>query len=238
MNSDTMPMLDVEVGQLQASNESIIIREGASIGWLTKYSILLVRNYKNYIRNLGNVVARLVITVVAAVVCGMVYRNMGAREKTPQLLISILGAIFVGLFTMNLLPFASFSSFLYDRQFFQGENAAGIYPVSAYYAANVTLEVLFNSINAACFATITYVMIDFHTFIEATSYAPALGYVGIITLSSLVANVSQAAIILHHLVVLSSRSMFSGQTQQIGLLLPFILHSLYRSGWCTQRSRR
>lgn len=99
--------------------------------------------------------------------------------------------MFLNVYTMNLLPFASLSGFLYDRQFFQGENAAGIYPVSAYYAANITLEVLFNSINAMIFATITYNMTNYQAFIGATSYAPAVGYVGIVMIASICANVSR-----------------------------------------------
>ena len=91
---------------------------------------------------------------------------------------------------MNLLPFASLSGFLYDRQFFQGENAAGIYPVSAYYAANLTLEAFFNSTNAALFAIITYTMTNYQAFIGTTSATTAIGFIGIVMIASNIANVS------------------------------------------------
>jgi len=57
------------------------------------------------------------------------------------LLLLLLGGAFFAYLAIALLPFAYQSSLLYDRKFFQGEYAAGIYPVSAYYAANITLEV-------------------------------------------------------------------------------------------------
>ena len=101
-----------------------------------------------------------------------------------------IGCIFISLFVECLLPVASLSTFLHDRHFFQGEQAAGIYPSSAYFAANVTLEVLLNSICGFCFGMITYWAVNFQAFVHAEDQiASCLGYVGIFVVLNLVVNV-------------------------------------------------
>ena len=95
------------------------------------------------------------------------------------------------IWAVSLLPYASLSSFLYDRHFFQGENAAGIYPCSAYYAANVTLELIFNTVNGIIFGAIVYYMVNFEAFVKpADPVACSAGFIGIIAIMNLMANVS------------------------------------------------
>ena len=91
---------------------------------------------------------------------------------------------------LTLLPFACLSSFLYERQFYQRENAAGLYPCSAFYLANITLELLFNSINGAIFAAVTYYLIDYQAFLHAEGARMFLGYLGIVVLTNVMGNVS------------------------------------------------
>jgi hypothetical protein len=56
---------------------------------------------------------------------------------------------------------ASQSLFLYDRQFYQGENGARLYPASCYYCANLTLELLLNAGNGLVYALISYYMLNY-----------------------------------------------------------------------------
>jgi len=82
------------------------------------------------------------------------------------------------------------SSFLWDRRFFQGENAAGIYPCSAYYCANVTLDLLFNAINGVIFGSVIYYMVNFEAFVKPDNPTIcAVGFISIITITNLMANV-------------------------------------------------
>jgi len=100
------------------------------------------------------------------------------------------GCIFISLFVECLLPVASLSTFLHDRHFFQGEHAAGIYPSSAYFAANVTLEVILNSLCGFLSGTITYYAVNLQAFVHAENpLASAMGYVGIVVILNLVVNV-------------------------------------------------
>ena len=101
-----------------------------------------------------------------------------------------LGAVYVPLLATCLLPYGSLSGFLYHRSFFQGENAAGLYPCSAYYAATVTLETFFNTLYGAIFGLIAYVMINYQAFVKADDpIMSALGFIGIVVVMTLVANV-------------------------------------------------
>ena len=56
-----------------------------------------------------------------AVITGLVLRNLG-EDKQPRAFSDILGALFFHTMAMGLFPYASQSLFLYDRQFYQGEN--------------------------------------------------------------------------------------------------------------------
>ena len=89
---------------------------------------------------------------------------------------------------ISLLPFASQSSFLYDRQFFQGENAAGLYPCSAYYLANVILEIVFNAFNGMVYGLVNYFMINYQAFVNGDVVASGIGYVGITMMMNVVSN--------------------------------------------------
>lgn len=100
------------------------------------------------------------------------------------------GATFFPLLTVALLPYASMSSFLYDRHFFQSEDAAGIYPCSAFYLANVTMEMVFNGMNGVLFGAITYYLMNFQAFVQAPNPSlSALGYVASLAWTDILANV-------------------------------------------------
>lgn len=91
---------------------------------------------------------------------------------------------------MGLFPYASQSLFLYDRQFYQGENGARLYPPSAYYMANLTLELLLNAANGCIYALITYYMLDYQAYVQAPNAAlSAFGFIGLVTLTNVVSNV-------------------------------------------------
>jgi len=101
------------------------------------------------------------------------------------------GAVYVPLLATCLLPYGSLSGFLYHRSFFKGENAAGLYPCSAYFAATITLEVFFNAIYGSVFGTIAYYMINYQAFVKAEDpVLSSISFVAIMVVMTLVANVS------------------------------------------------
>ena len=58
----------------------------------------------------------------------LVYFRIGSREagSTSLLTVShIIGSIFYSILAVTLLPFASLSLFIYDRQFYSGEVGEG-----------------------------------------------------------------------------------------------------------------
>lgn len=99
------------------------------------------------------------------------------------------GAIFFNLLGAVLFPYVSISLFLYDRQFYQGDNASGLYPPSAYFAANVLLEALFNTINGIAYSLIIYYMEDYPAFVQPTNPAWTLvGYLAIFVVINMATN--------------------------------------------------
>jgi hypothetical protein len=59
-----------------------------------------------------------------------VYYRIGSREAGSTSLLTvvhIMGSIFYSILAVTLLPFASLSLFIYDRQFYSGEAASKLY---------------------------------------------------------------------------------------------------------------
>lgn len=50
--------------------------------WLVSYNLLLCRNFKSYIRNYGNVCARLAVLILVAILSGLVFWDLGARNDS------------------------------------------------------------------------------------------------------------------------------------------------------------
>lgn len=99
------------------------------------------------------------------------------------------GVIFFGLLGTALFPYCSISLFLFDRQFYQGENASALYPPSCYFLANVLLEALFNAVNAIAHAAIIYYMEAYPAFVQPTNPASALvGFLGIFATMNMATN--------------------------------------------------
>ncbi len=89
----------------------------------------------------------------------------------------------------SVFPYVSISLFIYDRQFYQCENASGLYPPSAYFATNVLLEMLLNTVNAIVYALAHYYMVAYWAFIQPTNPpATAAGYLGIFVAMNMVSN--------------------------------------------------
>lgn len=100
-----------------------------------------------------------------------------------------IGCIFFLLLGACVLPYASISLFLYDRQFYQGENASGLYPPSAYFAANILLEMLLTAAIGIVYSVICYYMVSYWAFIHpANPPAMVAGYVGIFVAMNMVSN--------------------------------------------------
>ena len=90
----------------------------------------------------------------------------------------------------SVFPYASISLFIFDRQFYQGENASGLYPPSASFVANVLLEMLLNTVNGLVYALICYYMAAYWAFIQPTNPAATVsGYLGIFVAMNTVTNV-------------------------------------------------
>ena len=224
-----------------------------------QFRVLFQRNLRSYLRNKGNVAARLSIDVFVSVVAGLIFFQLGKHGDQPHIVNDVLGmcvcvcaymciwgkgerrrgtqrsihvplapsplffftssrplshcsslsfiphthtsppppktnkkpgSIYTDVFGAALLPFVSQSIFLHDRQFFSRENAAGLYASSAYYAVNVSLEMILNALGGFLFATISYYMKSYSAFVQPENEAACfLGYVGVLTLMTLMANV-------------------------------------------------
>jgi hypothetical protein len=106
---------------------------------------------------------------------------------------NIIGALAFILFAGSILPLASLSTFQYERGFFKKESAGGLYPASAFFLSTVLLEGLCCSINGLAYGAIPYFMADFQGYVQAPNpLTSAIGYLGLVVLLKVVANVSRS----------------------------------------------
>lgn len=64
------------------------------------------------------------VTLVIAALEAFVYFRIGSREAGSESLLAVihvLGSVFYSILTITLLPFASLSLFIYERQFYSVE---------------------------------------------------------------------------------------------------------------------
>ncbi|TFJ85277.1 hypothetical protein NSK_003700 [Nannochloropsis salina CCMP1776] len=137
--------------------------------WFWKFRVVLRRNFTNYYRNPGNVLARVTVMLVIAGLEALVYFRIGSREAGSTSLLAvthILGSIFYSILAVTLLPFASLSLFIYERQFYSGEAASKLYPCSAYFVSNIVLETLLNSFSGFLYSIIVYYNLDYVAFTQ------------------------------------------------------------------------
>jgi hypothetical protein len=99
--------------------------------------------------------ARLFITTLTALVHGLAFFNLG-QEGDAQ---NRLGSLYFGCTSLALMPYASMSLFVYDRQFYAKDSAAGLYGVLPYFLSSVLLEALLLSLSGLIYATITYALV-------------------------------------------------------------------------------
>lgn len=129
--------------------------------WFHLFSVVFKRNLRNYIRNPGNAGARIGVHFMVAVIVSMTFWKLGEYDYGYVGVFNRMGALFTHCMTMILLPFASISLFMFDRQFYSAEAASKMYPASAYFVANLILEITLNSLCAAIYSIIVYYSIGF-----------------------------------------------------------------------------
>jgi len=115
---------------------------------------LLVRHALNYSRNVGNIVARLLLGLVAGLLVGVCYsglRNMD--EADAKSLTSRAGSLFLCCLILMMSPNCSMGLFVADRRFYSVEAAAQLYSSISYYVPLAFCELVVNLAAASLFWT-------------------------------------------------------------------------------------
>ncbi len=118
-------------------------RKKPSVG--LQFKTVLVRHVINhYIRNITNLVARVFIYGLTAVLLGLVFWKIGESPDGQDLTSDEARAAFgAGLFltqVLFLLPFAQISTFFFDKNLFASESSIGLYPAWIYSLTQIVLE--------------------------------------------------------------------------------------------------
>lgn len=136
--------------QIQTYNldPHVHVEEEESPSQTWKLLIVFKRNLSNqYIRNVGNVGARLLSYTMISVIVGMIFWNVGETESNLGLDFEEASLLIrSSIFLMNityLLPFATIPVFVTDKKFFAAESALGLYSSWMYGVSQLVLEFVF-----------------------------------------------------------------------------------------------
>jgi len=151
-----------------------------------EFSILFERTMKNYIRNPGNAMARISMIMLVAilqvlnhgtgksvsnisffilgnlpyvyVLCqGLAFYRLDSQDSLNR-----IGALFFSCMSLALAPYASMSLFVYDRQFYAADLAAGLYRAFPYYWGSLVVEFFLSIVMGLLYALTTFYMVGLH----------------------------------------------------------------------------
>ena len=98
----------------------------------------------HYVRNWTNLLARVLIYGLTGLLFGCIFFNIGDTEDDQPLSIDQAQATFgAGIFLTQvyyLLPFASISTFFFDKALFAAESSIDLYPAWIYSLCQIVLE--------------------------------------------------------------------------------------------------
>jgi len=98
----------------------------------------------HYVRNITNLLARVLIYDLTGVLLGLVFWKIAETDDGEALTYDQAQATFgAGIFMTQvfyLLPFSQVSTFFFDKNLFASESSIGLYPAWIYSACQLTLE--------------------------------------------------------------------------------------------------
>jgi len=123
-----------------------------------QFGTLLWRHTLSYRRNVGNVTARLVLSLCCGLLVGASYYGLEDEVKNIP---DRLGVLFFICMIYLITPCASMSLFVADRRFYAAEAAAQMYGALPYYLVSALCETFVNLVAATLFWSVVYPMANF-----------------------------------------------------------------------------
>ncbi|KAI5408719.1 ABC transporter G family member 31 isoform X2 [Lathyrus oleraceus] len=115
-----------------------------------------------YWRNPPYNAIRMIFTILAALVLGSIFWQVGAKRETTQQVLVIMGALFSSLLFLGVKNASSVQPVVStERTVFYREKAAGMYSPIAFAAAQGLVEIPYQILQTIVFGVITYFMMGF-----------------------------------------------------------------------------
>ncbi len=132
---------------------------------LTEILYVCQRTLRNVYRNPALVLMQTVVTIIFAVLVGLIYLQIDDTQETGVK--NRLGAIFFITINQVMSNLSSIELFIKERVFFIHENASGYYHVSTYFIAKLLCDLIpLRIIPSILFSSIVYFMIGFQPTVE------------------------------------------------------------------------
>ena len=145
----------------RSESQSSVVRQGdvttkqrRHVGFWTQFKQLGIREWRNFFRDTGSLVARINIAIILILIISFVFWFVGDNSTQDQINISHIGAVTLltvnAMFTNSQIMMLSFPS---ERPVFLKEYAAGMYSIPAYFLSKSVVEfpVLFAQV---CLSTV------------------------------------------------------------------------------------
>lgn len=135
-----IPSYDKSPLLAHASSDAFQAKQLSSFDFF-RFQVLLSRSARYFARNIGNAIARMIVSLFLGVFIGLVYNSHNDSDPALAAETHLKVLYFVTLMIV-LLPFQTITLFQDTRQYFLRERAAQLYTCLEYFAANMVMEVL------------------------------------------------------------------------------------------------
>ncbi|CAN1252468.1 ABC transporter G family member 31, partial [Linum perenne] len=128
----------------------------------TQFLICLKKQNLVYWRSPQYNAVRLLCTVIAALILGSQFWDIGSKRDTAQALFTVMGALYSACIFLGVSNASSVQPIVsIERTVFYREKAAGLYSPLAYAAAQGIVELPYIFVQTMLYSCITYFMINF-----------------------------------------------------------------------------
>ncbi|GMI81953.1 ATP-binding cassette G39, PLEIOTROPIC DRUG RESISTANCE 11, pleiotropic drug resistance 11 [Hibiscus trionum] len=133
-----------------------------SLPFLSQCKVCFLKQHWSYMRNPMYNAIRFFITIVIAVLFGLIFWNKGQKIAKQQDVLNFSGALYSAVFFLGAVNASSVQGVVaIERTVFYRERAAGMYSELPYAFAQVAIEIIYTAIQTIIYAVLLYSMIGY-----------------------------------------------------------------------------
>lgn len=144
------------------SSKDLYFSTKYSQSFFKQFMVCLWKQHWSYWRNPSYTAMRFFFSVLAALMFGSLFWDLGSRESRKQDLLNVMGSMYIAVLLLGILNATTVQPIVaIERTVFYREKAAGMYSPLPYAFSQVMIEIPHIFVQSLAYATIFYAMVGF-----------------------------------------------------------------------------